>query len=587
MAFYAKLNRRKVPRAALLYIGAVWAFGQGLSQFSPALGLPDLATRWFLITACIGFPFWIALAWFFEFTPGGLKRETEIDPTDPIAHHPGSTVSLWVFAMMAVAIVLLMANQFVWRIGVQSGHAATYAAFAPPIDSLVVLPFANLVSDPKQQYFSDGITEELTSALGQNTALRVIAWDTASSYRDPRQTPSAIGKALNVANLLHGSIAREGDQVRITAELVDTVTGYQLWSAHYDRPFEDIFAVQDQVSQAIATALQVKFAQGDLSAGGTRNAQAHELVLKGRALRDREDATSLTAARAYFEQAIALDPNYADAHALLAHVDILLTYVSDFPLREALPKVRMEAHRALALDPHNEIALVALASADDSDLKFDQARNEFQQAVTLDPSDPHARMGHGLLIPLKASLAENQVAATLSPHNVFAQMNLATSDLDMRDFGRSLIPAQAAIRLNPANVDAAFLLAFAYQHLHRGDAAIKAFDLVQPSTPKDQELIDAGRLAYQARADPGLRQQALAALNRLRIAKTNPDVQVNLVTLYLALDETETALELLDVACAANPLICNDAAINPLFDPLRGNPRFEELSKKYTTMTLE
>lgn len=587
MALYAELNRRKVPRAALLYIGAVWAFGQGLSQFCPALGLPDLATRWFLITAGIGFPFWIALAWFFEFTPGGLKRETEIDPAEPIAQHPGSNLSLWAFAMMAVAIVLLMANQFVWHIGVQSGHPAIYAAFAPPTDSLVVLPFANLVSDPKQQYFSDGITEELTSALGQNTALRVIAWDTASSYRDPRLTPSVIGKALNVANLLHGSIAREGDQVRITAELVDTVTGYQLWSAHYDRPFKDIFTVQDQVSKAIATALQVKFAQGDLSTGGTRNAQAHELVLKGRALRDREDATSLTAARAYFERAIALDPNYADAHALLAHVDILLTYVSDFPLREALPKVRMEAHRALALDPHNEIALVALASADDSDLKFDQARNEFQQAVTLDPSDPHARMGHGLLIPLKESVAENQVAAMLSPRNVFAQMNLAVSALDIRDFGRSLIPAQAAIRLNRANVDGAFMLAFAYQHLHRDDAAIKAFDLVQPSTPQDQELIDAGRLVYQALADPGFRQQALAALDRLRIAKTNPDVQVNLVTLYLALDEAATALDLLDVACAANPLICNDAAINPIFDPLRGNPRFEELSKKYTTMTLE
>jgi tetratricopeptide (TPR) repeat protein len=157
----------------------------------------------------------------------------------------------------------------------------------------------------------------------------------------------------------------------------------------------------------------------------------------------------------------------------------------------------------------------------------------------------------------------------------------------MRDYGSSLIPAQAAIRLNPGNVDGAFLLAFAYQHLHRDDAAIKAFNLVQPSTPQDQQLIDAGRLVYQARADSGFRQEALAALDRLRMAKTNPDVQVTLVTLYLVLDEAATALDLLDVACAANPLNCNDAAINPIFDPLHGNPRFEELSRKYTTITLE
>ena len=244
-----ELKRRNVLRAAVLYAGAIWALAQGISQLAPAFGAPAWITRWFVIAGIIGFPFWVAFAWFYELTPQGLKRESEVASNAAITHSAARKLDFAIIGVMAVAIVLLASGYFVRRgapakvARTSTPTAAKPAAFDPPANTMVVLPLKNLSGDPKQQYFSDGITEELTDALGQNPALRVIAWDTASRYRDSHESAQAIGKALNVAHILHGSIARAGDEVRITAELVDTRSGYQVWSKHYDDAFANIFQV--------------------------------------------------------------------------------------------------------------------------------------------------------------------------------------------------------------------------------------------------------------------------------------------------------------------------------------------------------
>lgn len=584
-SLFQELKRRNVLRAGVLYAGAVWALAQGISQLGPAVGLPDWATRWFLIAAVIGFPFWISFAWFYEFTPTGLKRESEIDPADSIAHHTGRKLDYWIFGVMAVAIVLLGSGYFIRHHAPNAIVEEANAVFQPPKDTLVVLPFRNLSGDPKQQYFSDGITEELTDALGKNPALRVIAWDTASKYRDSKQSATDIGKLLKVANVLHGSIARAGDAVRITTELVDARTGYQLWSHHYDAAFANIFSVQDQVSQAIASALQVRFAQADLPAGGTRNPEAHELVLKGRALTEKADAANLEAARHDFAQALALDPGYADAHARLAIVLLALTQNSNLPLKTTLPVARAHAQTALALDPGNASALLALGSADANadPPDFAQARAEFRQALTLEPSSANAHLDYGVLLPLKPSLAEMREATLLDPANAIAWNNLGIRAADLGDWAQDVTAIEALLRLDPADVDSAFNLAYAYQQLHQYDKMAPAFDRVQPATDLDKEQVAAGRLVYQALRDPALRPQALHALKSLRTHASNQGVAANLMQLYLALGRTAPALQLLESVCRAGPVGCGDLAVNPMYGPLRANPRFQQLAKKYAT----
>ncbi|MGH8212545.1 MAG: hypothetical protein ACREPP_04850, partial [Rhodanobacteraceae bacterium] len=220
--FLHELRRRNVLRAALLYAGAVWAFGQGLSQFSPALGLPDWTTRWFLVAACIGFPFWLTFAWFYEFTPTGLKRESEIDPAESVTAHTGRKLDFWIIGVLAVAVVLLVTNQFVLRRDATStADASTIAATLAkvPQKSIAVLPFANEGGDTDQQYFSDGLSEDFINALSQFAGLKVIGRNSAFQFRNSKDDAKTIGEKLGVAHLLEGSVRRQGDTVRVSAEL--------------------------------------------------------------------------------------------------------------------------------------------------------------------------------------------------------------------------------------------------------------------------------------------------------------------------------------------------------------------------------
>ena len=586
-SFFAELKRRNVLRAGVLYAGAAWALSQGIAQLGPLFDAPNWAMRAFVIACVIGFPFWIAFAWFYEFTPQGIRRESEVAPNASMTHSTARKLDFAIIGVLIVAVVLLASGYFVRR----NAPAATLAAaaassakpFNPPAGTLAVLPFTNLNGDPKQQYFSDGITEELTNALGQNAALTVIAWDTASKYRDSHESPHAVGAALNVANLLHGSIERENGAVRVIAELVDTRTGKQLWSDHYDDSAAKVFQVQDKISAAIAAALKVKFAA--LSPAPTVNPKAHDLVLQARALiKTARTAAPIEQARALLEQAIALDPGYADAHAKLAGAWLDLTQYSTLTLKDALPKARAEANQALALDPRNVTALLVLGNDDGAEHKIAQARAKFERALALDPSDADAHISYGNALPTKQALAQNLEAVQLDPGNAGAQNNLAVNYLDLGEYVQTLPPALALMKLAPHSADSALGLALTYSLLHRPEDAVKAFDLAQPDTPLAKALVAAGRLTYQSVLDPKLHAQALAAVDALRKrSDLDPLSMADVIQLYLALGRNDTVLELLPKICAAMPVGCVNLSVNPALLPLRGQPAFQALVKKYDT----
>lgn len=574
-------------RAGLLYIAAVWALSQGISQLSPDFGLPNAVTRWFVIACAIGFPFWLAFAWFYEFTPQGFRRDHELAPDAPQRLLNARLLGIAIIGVLVIAVALLG-----WRVLVLD-HASVSASAqttqttssGPSDDTLVVLPFQNLSNDPRQQYFSDGITEELTNALGQNAALRVIAWDTASHYRDSKQTATAIGKALDVANVLTGKILRQGDAVRVIVELVNTRTGYQVWSNHYDDSLANVFAVQDKITQAIAGALKVKLAS--LGSAPTVNPQAHDLVLKARALMERaRTAAPIEQARKLFEQAVVLDPDYADAHAGLAGAWFDLTQYSTLPLKDALPKTREEAHKALALDPRSVTALVELANADAVEGRIAEAKVEYERAIAIDPSNAAAHLDYGNMLSLKQGLAQEMEAAQLDPDNTTAQNNLATIEVDLGEYAQAVTPWRATLRLDPHSADNAMELALTNALLHRDRDAVKAFDLAVPKTPLARALVAAGRLTYQSLLDPKLHAQALNAVESLdRRTDLDPTSMGDVAQLYLALGENASAMGLLPKVCAATPIGCNDLGINPEYLPLRGDPRFQQLVRKYDTVS--
>ncbi|HXD83334.1 MAG TPA: tetratricopeptide repeat protein [Rudaea sp.] len=399
-SIFSELRRRNVLRAGVLYIGAVWALAQGVSQLTPAIGLPEYATRWLLVACVVGFPFWIAFAWFYEFTPQGLKRESEIAPGDVAAHSNARKLDFAIIAVLVIAVVLLVTNQFVWRRGATDTTNATdtrtiAAALAKvPAKSVAVLPFLNESGDKDQQYFSDGLSEEMISALGQVHDLKVIGRDSSFRFHGKTQDDSAgIAAKLGVATLLEGSVRMQGDKIRIVASLIKASDGSVLWSQTYDRRLKDVFAMQGEIATSVANALKATLLNepavtGERPPGG--NMAAYDALLQGRYYAEHRNRTDYFKAVRYYQQAIALDPDYALAYARLAIAQQwFIDWEASYEERMTTsPLARANAQKAVALAPQSAIALGALGLVQAwTDFDYPAAEATLKKAVALDPSN--------------------------------------------------------------------------------------------------------------------------------------------------------------------------------------------------------
>ena len=405
--FFAELKRRNVLRAAVLYAGAVWALAQGIAQLGPAFGAAEWVTRWFVIAAAIGFPFWIAFAWFYAFTPQGLKLESEIVPGDSIAHSTGRKLDFWIIGVLALAVVLLLTNQFVLRgdaTSIAGAQAVAANSAKVPAKSIAVLPLANASGDADQQYFSDGLSEDLINALSQFDGLKVISRNSAFQFRDSKENASTIGAKLGVAHLLEGSVRRLGDTVRITAQLVNAGDGSTLWSQQYDRPYQDLFALQDEITNAVAGALKTRLLAG---AGGqddhppSGNLAAYNAYLQGQFYDARGTEADTRKAIDAYATATRLDPRYAQAWVTMARAWTALAgaFLGGVPAQHAYAQARSAADTALALAP----GLAAVHRARGSlfqlaDLNWTAAEAEYRRALQLAPTDAGAKFDLGILL---------------------------------------------------------------------------------------------------------------------------------------------------------------------------------------------
>src|SRR5262247_1927839 len=293
--FFAELKRRNVIRPAILYVGTVWALAQGISQLGPSVGAPEWATRWFLVAGGIGFPFWIAFAWFYEFTPEGLKRESEIDPAESITHDTGRKLDFAIIGVLTIAVVLLLTDRFVLRHGVNEKIAE---------ESIAVLPFVNMSEDKANEYFSDGISEELLNLLSKIPQLKVAARTSSFSFKGKQIEIPEIARQLHVANVLEGSVRKSGDELRITAQLIRAAEGYHLWSETYDRKMDDIFKIQDEIAGEVVKELKVKLL-GAAPKVRTTDPKAYALYLQGKELARQ---AAYAKSDALFRQVLEIDP---------------------------------------------------------------------------------------------------------------------------------------------------------------------------------------------------------------------------------------------------------------------------------------
>lgn len=379
----AELKRRNVLRAGAFYAATAWLLVQVATQVFPYYDIPTWAVRWLIAALVIGFPFAMLFAWFYEFTAQGFKRESEVEPSQSLARQTGRKLDRWIIAVLALAVVLLLTDKFVLRQDVE----------AIVDKSIAVLPLVNEGGDPDNQYFSDGLSEDLISALTQVRGLKVIGRNSSFQFRDKTANTRDIGRKLGVATLLEGSVRRQGDQLHVVANLINAHDGRTLWSQTYDRQFRDIFAVQREIAQAVAAALQVTLLGNPVRStvqSPNANLGAYQALLQGNFYAERNNQDAYRKAISYYEAAIRLHPAYALAHARLAEARAfhgMQFSESQGEIDDAVAKARASANTALALDPTLAAAHTALAWILIYGFDWHAAEIHYRRALALSPDD--------------------------------------------------------------------------------------------------------------------------------------------------------------------------------------------------------
>src|SRR5580765_4342303 len=309
-SLFAELRRRNVLRAGAFYVAAVWALAQGIAQLGPAVGAPEWTTRWFLVAAVIGFPFWLAFSWFYEWTPQGLRRDSEVELDASTTRQQRRKLDVAIIAALAIAVVLLLTNTFVWRKG--AGLRDDADDTPASAQSIAVLPFVDMSSAKDQEYFSDGISEELLNLLAKIPQLQVTARTSSFSFKGKNVEISEIARALHVEHVLEGSVRKAGNSVRITAQLIKAGTDTHLWSQAYDRKLDDIFAIQDEIAADVVKQLKVTLL-GAAPKARTTDPEAYALYLQAVQLGRQVTAKAFQQSDALYRKVLAIDPRYAPA----------------------------------------------------------------------------------------------------------------------------------------------------------------------------------------------------------------------------------------------------------------------------------
>jgi TolB-like protein/Flp pilus assembly protein TadD len=578
--FLARLKQRKLVQWALAYVAFAFALLQGVDIVAQRFGWPDRIEKLLIVALAIGIVITLVLAWYH-----GERGAQKVSGTE----------------IVILALLLAIGGALLWRFGSlqpsADGSRATAAAqqdrrSAPanaridpvPAKSVAVLPLLNESGDPKQDYFSDGLSEELISALGQVRALKVIGRNSSFQFRGRAQDDTAgIGAKLGVATLLEGTVRKQGDEVRIFASLIKASDGSQLWSQTYERQLKDVFAVQSDIATSVANALKANVFGGAIAAtdkppGG--NMAAYDAMLQGRYYADRRTRADYLKAVAYYEQAVRLDPDYALAYARLA---IAEQWFNDWEAsteerKIASAQARGNARKAVELAPDSALSLGALGINQAwSDFDYAAAEPTLKKAVALDPSNAETLYQ---LADVTASLGRTQQAIammrkalTLEPLNASFHFYTGTFLLALGKYAEAQRETERALQLQPGADGFSSQLAFALIGQGQTGRAITAAN----ADPNDGDRLQALAIIWYARGDKPKAQKALDEMIR-GVGKIAPGL---IAEVYAYRGDLDQAFAWLDRAVQARDPTAATIYEAPMdLAALRADPRFAEFCRK-------
>jgi eukaryotic-like serine/threonine-protein kinase len=480
-------------------------------------------------------------------------------------------------ATVSLAGLLAAVGMIVWKSELIRESPSN--SIAASDKSIAVLPFANLSDDKSNVYFTDGIQDEILSRLSKIAELKVISRTSTEKYRGASHDLREIGQQLRVANILEGQVQKAGDQVRIRVQLINSSSDSHLWADTYDRKLTDIFGVESDVAQKIASSLQAKLTGSEKRAIGVRpteNTQAHQLYLKGRFFWNKRTGADLRMAADYFQDAIAVDPGYANAYAGLAQATLLMPFYGAGASQDMFPRAKAAATRALEMDETSPEGHAALAMLLCYDFKLRESEAEFKRAIELDPNyaTAHHWYGNTLLTSLGRfddAIKEGKRAIELDPLSLIINADLGSTLMLARRYDDAIAQLRATLTLDGN---------FAYAHLMLGailflkgdvNAAIAEYEKER----KLDDSCDVLALLGLAYAKIGRTPEVTQFLQDLNECGQTHYVRDHVYTLmYIALGQKETAIDYVEKSSD------NWLGIDPLLDPLRDEPRFQKLVEK-------
>ena len=543
--FIAELRRRRVIRALVGWGILAFAILQVFEPIMHGLRLPDWTLTLVVLVLAGGFPVTVLLAWIFDLRATGLERTEPAGGT-----RSGARFAVLLLSLGAVTAVPGIAWYFLVRGHPQSPVSVRLAGATP---SVAVLPFANLSGDVAQDYFADGMTEEITGKLSRLNGLSVAAGSSVAKYRKSPSGPKEIGVELQVAHVLEGSVRRSGDRIRVTARLVKTADAFRVWSEDFDATLDDIFEVQERVATRIVEALGVHLAPGEsrtLTSWGTRNAAAYDEYLRGIAQAEHfDDRTKLEAGREHYQRALAMDANFAPALAGIADVEIQLQRNFDGD-QSRLDRAEAAARRALAIDPHLSLARINLAAVKANRFDYAGAAEDLRRVVADDGRN---------------YIAWDRLCWTLG----YAEPPL-TVEAEQA--------CRRSLEINPGYGEAYYHLVRALALQGRELEARQALAALQES-PSSTNLARLGQFWISLAAG-----RPREALDALQVDAGFKPTQLSPAWTAMALaqlGENDRALEALDVALSRGYRDVPSLLRSRWFEPLRKDRRFAPLLNRY------
>jgi TolB-like protein/Flp pilus assembly protein TadD len=584
--FFAEVKRRNVYKVAVAYAVVGWLLVQVATQVFPFFEIPNWAVRLIVLAIIIGFPVALVIAWAFELTPEGIKRTEDVDAllatNVGVAAQTRAKPHAWIYVVV-VGALLSVGLFFIGRYTALNTSGAVRTE--SPAKSIAVLPFDNATHNADTEYLSDGIAEALINSLTELPQLKVIARSTAFRYKGKQIDPQGVGRELNVRTVLMGVVRQTGDRLNVQVDLVDAMTGSQLWGQEYERKLADVIAVKQALVREVTEKLKVKLTgeqQQRLTQRDPTNPEAYQFYLRGRYYWEKRTAENLTKAIGQFRQAADKDPNYALAYVGLGDSYVLLENYAGTPASETLPKAKDFAERALEIDNSLAEAHTSLGYVYTNLWQWKRAEDEFKRAIELNPNYPTAHHWYSLHLldvgRVAEAKAEIKRAQELDPLSLIIGITVTYAYLGEGDAKFAIAESKKVVDLDPSFPRGHEYLGLALLEDRRYAEAIAELEkAVELSGRERWPLHDLG-FGY---AVSGKRTEAQAVIKEL-LGKYDKGQAIgqDLAAVYAGLGDKDQAFAWLEKDLQTRSGLLAWIRWAPAFESLRSDPRYPDLLRR-------